>query len=123
MKMSIETAGVASLLAKFGTAKVLSFGAAFVGALIMLMFRPPKSRKELFYHACSAFAGSALFGGTALALAASWTGVDKDILVPAVYGIIGALSWGFFGGLASWRDDKLGKDPVAAIKEIKDNVL
>lgn len=118
--MSIETASVAGLLAKFGTAKVLSFGAAFLGALIMLMFRPPKSRKELFYHALSAFAGSALFGGTALALAATWTGVDKDILTPAVYGTIGALSWGFFGGLASWRDNKLGKDPVQAIKDVKD---
>jgi hypothetical protein len=119
--MSIEGVS-AGLLAKFGMAKVLSFGAAFIGAAIMLMFRPPKSRKDLFYHACSAFAGSALFGGTALALAVSWTGLDKDTLIPAVYGIIGALSWGFFGGLASWRDDKLAKDPLQAIKDVKDVV-
>lgn len=117
--MSIEGVS-AGLLAKFGMAKVLSLGAALAGAALMIMFRPPKSRKELFYHAAAALGGSFLFGGTVLSLAFAWTGVDKEVLSPAVHGLIGALSWGFFGGLASWRDDKLAKDPVQAIKDVKD---
>lgn len=118
--MSIESSAVVGLLAKFGTAKLLTLGAALIGAAIMIMYRPPKSRKELFYHAAAALGGSFLLGGTVLSLMSTWTGVDKETLSPAVHGIIGALSWGFFGGLASWRDDKLGKDPVQAIKDVKD---
>lgn len=117
--MSIEGVS-AGLLAKFGTAKILTLGAAVVGALIMAAFRPPKSRKEMFYQAAVALGSSLVFGSFAVALVANWTGLSADVASPAVHGFIGAVSWGFFGGLAHWRDEKLAKDPVAAIKEVKD---
>jgi hypothetical protein len=117
--MSIEGVS-AGLLAKFGTAKLLSLGAALAGAALMIAFRPPKTRKEMFTQAAVALGASLILGSTATALVASWTGLDRDTVLPAVHGLIGALSWGFFGGLASWRDDKLAKDPIQAIKDVKD---
>ena len=119
MSMSIEGVS-AGLLAKFGTAKLLGLGAALIGAALMIMFRPPKSRKEMFYQAAVALGSSLLFGSTAVALVSTWLSQPVDTVSPAVHGFIGALSWGFFGGLAHWRDEKLAKDPVAAVKEIKD---
>jgi hypothetical protein len=120
MKMSIESGALVGLFAKFGTAKVLTLGAALIGAAIMIAFRPPKSRKEMFVQAAVALGASLLFGSTATGLAASWTGLSIETVMPAVHGLIGALSWGAFGGLAGWRDDKLAKDPIQAIKDIKD---
>lgn len=120
MSMSLESGVVGAIVAKVGAAKALGLGAALIGAAIMCVFRPPKSRKELFYQGAVAFGGSMLFGSFGVALADSWFHLGAEVLIAPIYGLIGALSWGVFGGLAHWRDEKLAKDPVAAIKEVKD---
>lgn len=115
MSMSIEGAGLAVLI----KTKLLAFAPALVGALLMAVFRPPKTKKEMFWQGAVALGGSFLFGGVATGIVGSWMpqGVDPTV---AVHGLIGALSWGAFGGLAHWRDERLAKDPIAAIKEVKD---
>lgn len=124
--MPAET-GASLLVLKFGLMKMLGFGAALVGAGMMAIFRPPKNRKELFMQGAVALGSSLLFGGTLTSAFAHWTGwVDmktssiEDIVqfTSMVYGMIGALSWGVFGGLAVLRD-KFGSDPVQTIHDIK----
>lgn len=123
--MSAET-GAGLLFAKFGVVKVLSFGAALIGAGIMAIFRPPKTRKELFMQGAVALGSSLLFGGTAVNVLAHMTGwIDlataqmADIIQfnATVHGLIGAMSWGIFGGLSVLRD-KFGSDPIQAVKDI-----
>jgi len=74
-----------------------------------------------------ALGSSLLFGGTLVNALASWTNwIDlatapiEDVaqFVAMVYGLIGAVSWGLFGGLAVLRD-KFGSDPVQTITDIK----
>lgn len=112
---------------KFGSLKLLGFGAALLGAGIMTIFRPPKTRKELFMQGAVALGSSLLFGGTLVNAFAHFTGwidlatapvEDLAQFVAMVYGFIGAVSWGLFGGLAVLRD-KFGSDPVQTITDIK----
>lgn len=119
--MSIESGVFGSLVAKFGLAKVIGLGAAGLGAAIMCMFRPPKTRKEVFYQGATALGGSILFGSFLVSLASSYFGLPAEDLIVPVHGLVGAMSWGAFGGLAVLRD-KTGKDPVGTAKEIKDVV-
>lgn len=123
--MSAE-AGAGALIAKFGMVKILSFGAALVGAGIMAVFRPPRTRKELFMQGAVALGSSLLFGGTAVNVLAHLTGwIDlatanmSDIVQfnATVHGLIGAMAWGLFGGLAVLRD-KFSSDPIQAVKDI-----
>ena len=115
MSMSIETGAGIALFIK---AKLLAFLPALVGAAIMAVFRPPKTRKEMLMQGAVALGCSYLFGNTAFTLVDAWLSVGpegKD----AVLGLVGALSWGAFGGLAHFRD-KVSKDPMQAIKDVKD---
>lgn len=124
---SAETAA-ASLLYKFGLVKLLGFGAALLGAGMMAIFRPPKTRKEMILQAAVALGSSFLFGGSAVAAVDSWSDwINLTTAAPAdglqfiamVHGLIGAMAWGMFGGMAVLRD-KFGSDPIQAIKDVKD---
>lgn len=115
--MSIESGVGIALLIK---TKVLAFLPALLGAALMAVFRPPKTRKEMFWQGAVALGSSFLFGPLAVSIASQWLPAGDDLRV-AVYGLMGALSWGAFGGLAHMRD-KVAKDPIAAIKEVKDLV-
>jgi|SRR5215213_5605884 len=112
---------------KFGSLKLLGFGAALLGAGLMAIFRPPKTRKELFMQGAVALGSSLLFGGTLVNAFAHFTGwinlataptEDVAQFIAMVYGLIGAFSWGVFGGLAVLRD-KFGSDPIQTIADIK----
>ncbi len=112
---------------KFGLIKLLAFGSALLGAGIMAIFRPPRTRREMFMQGVVALSSSFLFGGVAVGAIAGYTGWINLITAPftdiiqfniMVHGLIGALSWGVFGGLAVLRD-KFGSDPIAAIKDLK----
>lgn len=115
--MSIESGAGVALLIK---AKVLSFLPALVGAALMAIFRPPKTRKEMLAQAAVALGCSFLFGNAAFNLVDGWLHIGPDGK-DAVLGLVGALSWGAFGGLAHFRD-KVAKDPLQAIKDAKDAI-
>ncbi len=113
---------------KFGLLKLLGLGAAIIGAGIMAIFRPPKTRRELFLQCAVALGASLLFGGSAVkALDFYFDWIDlstaslEDIFqfTGAVHGLLGAMSWGIFGGISVLRD-RLGRDPVQAAKDVKD---
>lgn len=113
---------------KFGALKLLGLGAAILGAWMMAIFRPPKTRRELFYQCGVALGSSILFGGSAvlyLDVKSDWINLSTapimDVIqfIGAVHGLIGALSWGVFGGLSVLRD-KFGSDPVQTVKDVKD---
>lgn len=128
--MSLESGVLGAVIAKLGWVKVLSLGASLIGAGLMAVFRPPKSRKEMFLQAAVALGCSLLFGDTVVKWAdhffdfidlntANW--VDFLQFYVSVHGLVGALSWGLFGGLAHLRD-KTATDPIGTVKEIKDVV-
>lgn len=119
-----------ALVGKFGLVKVLGFGSALVGAGVMALFRPPRDRIEVFKQGAAALGGSFMFGGAAvrfLDYQFDWINLATAPLDQAVefnmmvYGLIGALSWGLFGGLAVLRD-KAAKDPIGAVKDVKDAI-
>jgi len=63
----MESGGAAlgiSWVAKFGFVKILTLGAAALGAGLMAVFRPPKTRKEMFAQSVVALGSSLLFGNT-----------------------------------------------------------
>jgi energy-converting hydrogenase Eha subunit C len=128
--MPDTSSGVGFALWKFGAIKLFGLGAALIGACIMAVFRPPKTRKELFAQCAVALASSLLFGGTAVIAIAKYTDwivlstapIDELIQFSCmVHGLIGALSWGLFGGIAVLRD-KFGSDPIQAVKDVKDRL-
>lgn len=97
----------------------------------MAAFRPPKSRKEMFLQAAVALGTSLLFGDTI----AQWAGTFFTFIdlktadymeymkfYVTVHGLVGAMSWGFWGGLAHYRD-RFAVAPAEAVKEIKDDIL
>lgn len=126
--MPTET-GFGILVMKFGLVKVLGFGAALLGAGMMAIFRPPKTRKELFMQGAVALGVSLLFGGAMVHMLAGFSVFGINLLTSSitdiiqfnvmVHGLLGAMAWGLFGGLAVLRD-KFGSDPVQTIKDIKD---
>lgn len=115
--MSIESGAGIALLIK---TKLLAFLPALVGAALMAIFRPPKTRKEMLAQAAVALGSSFLFGNFAFTLVDNWLHIGPDGK-DAVLGLVGALSWGAFGGLAHIRD-KVAKDPIQAVKDVKDLV-
>lgn len=127
---SIETGIVGALVAKYGWLKLFTLCAATGGALLMAVFRPPKTRKEMFLQAVVALGCSFLFGDTITNMLDGWFDFINFETSPwekwlqfsiTVHGLIGALSWGIFGGLAHLRD-KVEADPLKAIKDVKDLV-
>lgn len=116
--------GIAAIT-KFGWIKLLTLGAAGMGALLMAVFRPAKSRKEGFLQAFVALGSSLLFGSfIASSILFKFQLIDitslEDLLYynAAIHGLVGAMSWGIFGGLATLRD-RVGNDPIQVVKEIK----
>lgn len=96
----------AGLLAKYGAA----LGAGLLGALVIAAFDPPKTRKEVFGRAACAGVGSMVFGPFAVRglsslldwfAPASLSGLEHIEMVIPVYFVLGAVSWGMFGALAS----------------------
>ncbi len=122
-------AGLGVLIMKFGLVKLLSLGSALLGAGIMAIFRPPKTRKELFTQGAVALAASFIFGGAVVTMLGGFGIFGINLLTAPladivqfnimVHGLIGAMAWGLFGGLAVLRD-KFGSDPIQAIKDVKD---
>lgn len=126
--MSIESTAIGALIAKLGWLKLFTLGAALAGAGLMAIFRPPRTKKEMFLQGCVALGCSFLFGDTITNLLDGWfdfidattSPLDKWLqFAIAVHGLVGALSWGIFGGIAYVRD-RVGTNPVEAAKEIKD---
>lgn len=112
---------------KFGLVKTLAFTSAMIGAGIMAIFRPPKTRRELFMQGIVALGSSFMFGGMLVNTIASITGWINLNTAPiadvvqfhmAIYGFLGAISWGLFGGLSVLRD-KFGSDPIKTIRSIR----
>lgn len=119
--------GVAAIT-KFGWIKLLTLGAAGMGALLMAAFRPAKSRKEGFLQAFVALGSSLLFGSfIASSILFKFQLIDitslEDLLYynAAIHGLVGAMSWGIFGGLATLRD-KVSNDPIQVVRDVKDLV-
>ena len=123
---SIESLA-AAIATKYGWLKLFTLAAAFGGALLMAMARPPKDKKEMLKYAFAAFACSILFGDTlANILNNQFHLVDMVNMKEgalsfyvSVHALVGSLSWGIVGFLASWRD-KLQKNPVEAVRDAKD---
>lgn len=125
--MSAE-AGAGVLIKTLGVTKITGLLAALVGAAMMAVFRPPKNKREQILQATVALGCSFLFGDSLCLMLDSWfdwinlktdTMADSIQFIATVHGLVGALAWGAFGGLAIIRD-KLSKDPVQTIRDIKD---
>ncbi len=127
---AMESGGAWGLAAitKFGWIKLASLGAALIGAGLMAMSRPPKTRKEQFYQATTALGSSLLLGDFAVRWAATFfsfvnlaTDSYFDILTfyVTIHGLVGAMAWGLFGALGTIRD-KIAKDPIGTVKDVKD---
>jgi len=105
---AFETGGL-SALTSFGWIKALTLGAAGLGALLMAVARPPKTRKEMFFQAFTALGCSLLWGDLFWQYMIFYSPVLVDQV--AAHGLLGALSWGIFGGIAHLRD-KLGSKSI-----------
>lgn len=127
---AVESGSAAGLAAitKFGWIKFASLGAALMGAGIMAIFRPPKTRKELFTQGLVALGTALLFGNFIANLFLHYVPLLdlakaslEDILTfhIAINGLVGAMSWGMFGGLAHIRD-RVETDPLQAVKDVRD---
>lgn len=128
--MSIESTALGAIITKYGWLKLFTLLGAVAGAAMMAAFNPPKTRKELFLQASVALGASFLFGDTAVRFA-DWffnfidltTAPYWDFLqfYVTVHGLLGALSWGLFGGIAAYRD-RFISNPTEAIKNAKDAI-
>lgn len=127
--MAIESGSAVGigLITKFGWIKLITLGAAGIGAGMMAIFRPPKSRREMFYQGLVALGSSLLFGNTiastlihTVPLLQEATAGFEDYLqfLIAIHGVVGALSWGAFGGLAHLRDKAGGQSLDETIKDV-----
>ena len=126
---AMESGGAAGIAAitKFGWIKFASLGAALMGAGIMAAFRPPKTRKEMFTQGLVALGTAFLFGNFIANLFLYYVPILditkaslEDVLTfhIAVNGLVGAMSWGLFGGLAQIRD-RVQTDPIQAIQDAR----
>lgn len=116
--MPIEQGGIAALLIKY---KAAAYLASLSGALLIAMTNPPKTRKALFYHAASALIASFLFGEFAVSLLANWVNIPRSELLVPVFGFVGGMGWGIAGAMSTFSQ-RFAKDPVQAIKDVKDVV-
>ena len=117
-----------AVISKFGWLKMASLGAALAGAGLMALSRPPKTRKEQFYQALTALGSSLLFGDFAVRWAATYfpfvnlitdSYFDTLTFYVSVHALVGALAWGAFGALGTFRD-KFVVDPSGAVKNARD---
>jgi hypothetical protein len=88
-------------------------GSGVLGAVMMAVFDPPKSKKAMFGQAAVAGISSLFFGPLAVKTLdhyVDWialhtaTPLEALEVAAPVYLLIGALSWGVFGGLAKLRE-------------------
>ena len=126
-EMSLEGSAVGAIIAKYGALKLLTVGAALIGASMMAIFRPPKTKKEMFYQGAVALGCSLMFGDVVASMIDYWfdfinmsTSPREAVIqfVVAVHGLVGAMSWGMFGGIAYLRD-RFGSDPIQVYKDLK----
>lgn len=103
-------------ITKYGWMKFGALGAAGLGALMMAVFRPPKTRKEMFLQGLVALGSSFLFGDFAYRAAVYYLPFQVDYI--AVHGFVGAISWGIFGGLAMYRDKLASKSIDESVKDL-----
>lgn len=125
--MSLEGGALGAIVAKYGALKLLTVGAALIGAALMAAFRPPKTKKEMFYQGAVALGCSLMFGDVVASMIDYWfdfinmsTSSREAVIqfVVAIHGVVGAMSWGIFGGMAALRD-KVGTDPIQVYKDLK----
>lgn len=104
-------------------AVLYKFLPAGLGAFIMILVEPPKTRRELFWRLVAAFICSAVFGELAMDWlhSLSWFAfLDplKRSHQAAIDFIVGGSGWFLLGGagvmLRKWRGD-----PLAAIDSVK----
>jgi len=108
-------------------------GSGILGGMLMAIFDPPKTRKQLFLQGAAAGIGGLFFGPIALRTLdhyVEWisltTASPVEVLEVAapIYLLIGTMSWGIFAALAKLREiiaeraaaqaaKKLGIDPSA----------
>lgn len=109
-----------SVIMKFGWIKFAALGAAGLGALLMAISRPPQSKREMFLQGFTALGTSFLFGDLAYVMCTYYLPFAVDFT--AVHGILGALSWGLFGGIAHFRDKLGSKSLDETFKDVKNNL-
>jgi len=129
---ALESGGITAGIIKFGWIKFVTLGAAGIGAAMMAIFRPPKTRKEMFYQGVVALGASLLFGGTIAQAVIHYvpfmdltTSTFEEYLqyLASIHGAVGAMAWGVFGGFAHWRDKAGSQSITETIKDAKDNIL
>jgi hypothetical protein len=102
--MPLNEAAAGGLLAKF----LPTLGATALGACVMAMFDPPRTRAEVFQHAISAGAGWWLFGDLGHRACIRVVGMVLDnvppeqLLLPSHF-LVGCLAWAVFGAASRFR--------------------
>ena len=94
---------------------------AFVGAAVMVAVCPKTiTRREIFLRAVVAMSLSYLFGDVAVAYVSSlgWGWFHAEKHNAAVLGMIGALGWGFVGGI-DFVARKFKRDPFGTADRIR----
>lgn len=113
---------VATVAATKGSIKLFAVLAGVAGSALMIAIRPNLTRKQMAMHAGVAGAMSWFLTAPAIRIASGfgwleldkWPVEDMQDLHVAVAFVIGAMSWGFVGGLY-WFSEKFGTNPIEAI--------
>jgi len=113
---------VATVAATKGSIKLFAVLAGVAGSALMIAIRPNLTRKQMAMHAGVAGAMSWFLTAPAIRIASGfgwlelekWPIEDMQDLHVAVAFVIGAMSWGFVGGLY-WFSEKFGTNPIEAI--------
>ena len=113
---------VATVAATKGSIKLFAVLAGVAGSALMIAIRPNLTRKQMAMHAAVAGAMSWFLTAPAIRIASGfgwlelekWPVEDMQDLHVAVAFVIGAMSWGFVGGLY-WFREKFGTNPIEAI--------
>ena len=117
---------VATVVATKGSIKLFAVLAGVAGSALMIAIRPNLTRKQMAMHAGVAGAMSWFLTAPAIRIASGfgwlelekWPVEDMQDLHVAVAFVIGAMSWGFVGGLY-WFSEKFGTNPIEAIQAIR----
>lgn len=123
---SPDAGWIASVLPSWLTAILMKFLPPGLGAGIMIMVDPPKSKRDLFALAFVAYASSYLFGGALfdfLQTTAWFSFLDdaKRAHHTAVDGVIGAFGWFIAGGIAKVLKS-FKKNPLKTVKDVRDTI-
>ena len=113
---------VATVAATKGSIKLFAVLAGVAGSALMIAIRPNLTRKQMAMHAGVAGAMSWFLTAPAIRIASGfgwlelekWPVEDMQDFHVAVAFVIGAMSWGFVGGLY-WFREKFGTNPIEAI--------